>query len=402
LHDRLAEELGQGRVFKDVDSVRPGQDFMSVVNDALANCRVLLAVIGPEWLSAGNERGRRIDDPADLVRLEIEAALAREDVLVVPVLVGGATVPAAKDLPPSLAPLATRQATELRPTNFDNDAVVLMEAVRDRLGWHGQRAPSDSRESSTVTGAAGEPRLDGRLSGLGTWRRLTLAAVGLTTVGAGALLVAWFGGGGRDHPSPSSVPTPAPNAELVGTAPPTAAPSTTSTASSLVLVLRITSQVIAPGRAVLGGTCDICSGLYVLVTPVPAGSPSGAGAVRPSMASAAGTETPIIDIDATGHWSVTVLLPDGPVQLLAVRLPAPAAAPPASGAYPNEPPVTTMPPSPPNTGPPGPAASTTSPVTTVVVAVDAPAPTTIPAGLVGLGAADPAIVARSNLITVNP
>src|SRR5215469_12903638 len=106
LYDRLADRFGEGQVFIDVDAIEPGVDFAEEINRAVANCHVLLAVIGPTWLTATDERGRRrLDDPHDIVRLEIEAALAR-DVRVIPILVEGAAMPGRDDLPESLADLA--------------------------------------------------------------------------------------------------------------------------------------------------------------------------------------------------------------------------------------------------------------------------------------------------------
>jgi hypothetical protein len=64
-------------VFKDLDSIEPGDDFAEVITVAVQSCAVLLAVIGARWLAAAGPDGRRLDDPGDFVRLEIEAALAR-------------------------------------------------------------------------------------------------------------------------------------------------------------------------------------------------------------------------------------------------------------------------------------------------------------------------------------
>src|SRR5215213_4899040 len=93
LYDRLANRYGGGQVFKDVDSIRLGDDFVEVITRAVGSCDVLLALIGDEWLTITDEHGRRrLDDPGDFVRLEIEAALAR-NVRVIPVLVDGARMP---------------------------------------------------------------------------------------------------------------------------------------------------------------------------------------------------------------------------------------------------------------------------------------------------------------------
>ena len=110
LCDRLIEHLGQGQVFKDVDSIQLGDDFVEVITAAVARCDVLLALIGDQWLTITGEDGRRrLENPDDFVRLEIEAALTR-NVRVIPVLVDGARMPRAGELPPSLAKLVRRQA----------------------------------------------------------------------------------------------------------------------------------------------------------------------------------------------------------------------------------------------------------------------------------------------------
>jgi len=99
LYDRLADRFGEGQVFMDVDTIEPGVDFAEEISRAVAACQVLLAIIGPGWLTVTDKRGRRrLDDPDDIVRLEIEAALAR-DVRVIPILVEGAVMPGRPDLP---------------------------------------------------------------------------------------------------------------------------------------------------------------------------------------------------------------------------------------------------------------------------------------------------------------
>jgi hypothetical protein len=98
LFDRLAEHFGHAQVFKDVDSIELGDDFVQVITRAVGSCDVLLALIGDEWLTITDEHGRRrLDDPNDFVRLEIEAAL-RRNVRIIPILVDGARMPDAGEL----------------------------------------------------------------------------------------------------------------------------------------------------------------------------------------------------------------------------------------------------------------------------------------------------------------
>jgi TIR domain len=133
LYERLVTRLGEGKIFKDVDSIELGEDFVEAVTAAVGSCDVLLALIGDEWLTVKDEMNhRRIDDPDDFVRLEIEAALAR-DVRVIPVLVDGAAMPHADELPGSLAALVRRQALELSPDRFYFDTGRLLEVLERTL-----------------------------------------------------------------------------------------------------------------------------------------------------------------------------------------------------------------------------------------------------------------------------
>jgi hypothetical protein len=131
VYDRLVGAFGPASVFKDVDSLPLGIDFRRALNDQVAQCDVLLAVIGDAWLRADGTGGaRRIDSETDFVRIEIEAALKR-DIPVVPLLVGDAPVPKERELPPSLAQLAYRNGTTLREDpHFGADMERLIRALR--------------------------------------------------------------------------------------------------------------------------------------------------------------------------------------------------------------------------------------------------------------------------------
>jgi hypothetical protein len=134
LHDRLAQVFGRKRIFMDVDQIPAGIDFVAHLNSQVAACNVLLVVIGPHWLEVQNEAGqRRLNQPDNFVAIEIAAALAR-DIRVIPVLVDGASVPKASELPDLLKPLVRRQAIEVRQPQFGRDAEALIERVREALG----------------------------------------------------------------------------------------------------------------------------------------------------------------------------------------------------------------------------------------------------------------------------
>jgi hypothetical protein len=149
LRESLERRLGAARVFRDVDTLRPGQDFVQAIETRLADCRVMLAVIGREWAGARDMAGsRRLDEPYDFVRLEIAAALARPNVLVVPVLVEGASMPAASELPENIRTLARRHAVTIRDETWDADVDRLVGVIESAMG-----AVDPSRADAPISGA---------------------------------------------------------------------------------------------------------------------------------------------------------------------------------------------------------------------------------------------------------
>ena len=129
LYDRLVDRFGRGQVFMDVDTIQPGLDFVDVVQEAVSACDEFIAVIGREWLQASDTTGgRRLENPADLVRLEIATALER-GIRVLPVLLQGAQPPLSDDLPDGLKELANRNALELSDTRFHSDVDRLIQVL---------------------------------------------------------------------------------------------------------------------------------------------------------------------------------------------------------------------------------------------------------------------------------
>ncbi|MDR6794635.1 hypothetical protein J2X12_004043 [Pseudarthrobacter oxydans] len=129
LYDRLADRYGGGQVFKDVDSIQLGDDFVEAITRAVGSCDVVLVLIGDKWITIADEHGkRRLDDADDFVRLEIQAALTR-NVRVIPILVDGARMPRADELPESLAKLVRRQALEFSPARFEFDTSRLFKVL---------------------------------------------------------------------------------------------------------------------------------------------------------------------------------------------------------------------------------------------------------------------------------
>jgi hypothetical protein len=129
LFDRLADQFGRDKIFKDADSIDVGEDFVEAITTAVGSSDALLALIGHQWLTVTDQNGRRrLDSPGDFVRLEIEAALTR-GVRIIPILVDGALMPREDQLPESLAPLVRRQALELNPNRFGSDFQRLLPVL---------------------------------------------------------------------------------------------------------------------------------------------------------------------------------------------------------------------------------------------------------------------------------
>jgi hypothetical protein len=187
LADRLEAEFGVGSVFRDVDDIRPGEDFQVAIDSQLRNVDVVLVIIGPRWLTASVDEQRRLDDPRDFVRLEIATALASGQPLI-PVLVGGAAMPDAGELPAALAALARHQAVVLADGGWQNDVAQLLAALRPLL--------------LAVPKAAGNSR------------RLL---VGCVVVALIAAMGGWLFLGQRPpQPAPSTTPAPTAPANVAG------------------------------------------------------------------------------------------------------------------------------------------------------------------------------------------
>jgi hypothetical protein len=149
LRESLERRLGASRVFRDVDTLRPGQDFVQAIESRLSDCAVMLAVIGREWATARDLAGnRRLDEPFDFVRLEIAAALAKSTVLVVPVLVEGAAMPAPAELPENIRSLSRRHAVSVRDETWDSDVDRLVNVIESAISM---RDPS--RADAPISGA---------------------------------------------------------------------------------------------------------------------------------------------------------------------------------------------------------------------------------------------------------
>ena len=125
LVDRLTARFGADGVFMDVQDIAPGDRFAASIDETIARCDCLVAVIGPRWVDLMQQRAQGLED---FVRHEIAAAL-RRDIPVVPVLVGGAPIPSHQVLPADLAALSQRNAVEIRDDRFEDDVARLGDAL---------------------------------------------------------------------------------------------------------------------------------------------------------------------------------------------------------------------------------------------------------------------------------
>jgi hypothetical protein len=133
LSDLLRSQFDPKQIFLDLNSIEPGEAFPAVIAANLASSHVLLAVIGPRWLSSVDSKGQsRLQDPTDFVRREIAAALER-GIKTIPLLVGGAKMPQSGDLPADLTRLAQCQAFQLSDAEFPDDVSRLIAVLRSSV-----------------------------------------------------------------------------------------------------------------------------------------------------------------------------------------------------------------------------------------------------------------------------
>ncbi len=158
LFDDLVKHFGDNMVFMDVAGIEAGRDFRKVIEENVAGCGVLLVMMGPEWLNAKDESGvRRLDDPSDFVRLETASAL-RRDIPVIPVLVRGAGMPHAEQLPEDLKELAYRNCCELTHARWKSDIQLLVDALRRTVGDSGQSENKVAAKQPTGSSQRGTPK----------------------------------------------------------------------------------------------------------------------------------------------------------------------------------------------------------------------------------------------------
>jgi TIR domain len=155
LFQDLVARLGRGAVFMDVDSIALGHDFREVLQQRLASCDLMLVLIGPDWLAGKDAAGRRrLDNPGDFVRLEVSAGLKRK-IAITPLLVQGAAMPTAEQLPEDIADLAFRNGFELSHNRWDSDVQELVKRLA--LTPVGGQTPDRGADAASA-GAASSTR----------------------------------------------------------------------------------------------------------------------------------------------------------------------------------------------------------------------------------------------------
>ena len=138
IFDRLTSEFPSTRLFMDVDNIQPGEDFVEIIERAITECRVMLVFITRDWAGLSDPGGMKLlEKPTDFVRVEITRAL-QQNLVLIPVLVGGAAMPRTEDLPESLAPLTRRQAIEIRHASWRDDVTKLTKVLQRLLAIHGR------------------------------------------------------------------------------------------------------------------------------------------------------------------------------------------------------------------------------------------------------------------------
>src|SRR5687767_14060886 len=155
IHERLEKVFGKEDVFRDTYDISGGADWRAVLEREINSCKVMLVIIGPDWASLAYPNGeKRLFDPKDVTRWEVETGLRRstgENTTVIPVLVMGAAIPKAVELPESLRPLLDKNVIHLRNfPDFDNDMEKLVRDIRSSRGYAEEDISTEYFEPKTM------------------------------------------------------------------------------------------------------------------------------------------------------------------------------------------------------------------------------------------------------------
>ncbi|MGA7867928.1 MAG: SUMF1/EgtB/PvdO family nonheme iron enzyme [Stellaceae bacterium] len=196
LFNELLEKLGKNSVFMDVDSIALGRDFRGALQKTLESCDLMLVLIGKDWAEVKDEEGRiRLQNPGDFVRLEIEAALKR-DIVVTPILVQGAHMPAPEQLPAEIRDLVYRNGFELSHNRWESDFAEMIRRLNLDIAKEGRRveqsASTAAAPNASIAPAARPAISDRRLLSrpISVTRRQALGVAALAAAGTGAMIAA--------------------------------------------------------------------------------------------------------------------------------------------------------------------------------------------------------------------
>ena len=187
IYDKLVGVFGPDRIFKDVDNIPYGADFVEYLDQAVAQCDVLMVLIGHTWLTVTDAQDkRRLDDPHDFVQIEIASALKR-DILVVPVLLNGVLMPTPENLPEDLRPLTRRNAVQVRQDpDFHRDMQRLITNLEDSFASRGVAATDNDQIARQSKGKSSNSasQLDGmaKLTSLSLLSSIRYVAAGIVII----------------------------------------------------------------------------------------------------------------------------------------------------------------------------------------------------------------------------
>ncbi len=210
LADDLAEHFGSSSIFRDIEGIELGVDFVEALNRALEACVVMLVLIGPRWLDIRDAKGeRRLDDPRDWIRQEISTALQR-GIRVVPVLIDGTPLPDEAALPEDLQPLVRRQALEIADSRWRGDLQRLVETLARVPGLNLVRQNPAATPAQHPPVNPPAPAVQTTPSSGRNWLKTGIYA--LIAIGVVAYIADEFGSGTGSQPSFPIPDPPAQNA----------------------------------------------------------------------------------------------------------------------------------------------------------------------------------------------
>ena len=250
LHRDLVERFGKSAIFMDVTGIAKGRDFRVALSEQLSACRVALVVIGSEWLAVDKDGTRRVDDERDYVRHEVATILGRSEIPVIPVLVSGAAMPRAADLPEDIRDLIFRDGVELTHARWESDVAALIAAIEPYIE-PAMPAPSPPEPIVPVAAPATTPAPDEKTPGRGARR---YAAAGLAIVAAAGALFYFTKETAKPTTPPAASATPLPSA---GSTPPDAA---------------VAKDEPVPAKASKADAVDVAASGTVLITSSADGS----------------------------------------------------------------------------------------------------------------------------------